>query len=286
MKSYVMGVVFLFSGILFAQENVRPVVEPIYFGCEKETTNEGRSRCMSKSLGDNIAYEIEFFTNIADYLHITSAASKLTFSINEEGRFSDVDIQGSNPIFNSFIKSSLVMIQSKIIKANLKIEPGKDKNNKSISVAMALPVRFKTEIDPKAYNDFPSENRVLFTIATDEEDIEIRMDKNYALSTYGDNGRFSYFLGKYNNLFELAFVEPYASAIESSFKSGYTSLTKGEVDGKEYMIRLKNFFSTNPNDQFLIEVIREENNQWIEYYEFKSKIEFNASRFAKLTYRK
>ncbi len=285
MKNYIAGIGIFLSGFLFAQKQEAASKMPVYFGCEKEVTDEGRLSCLNKILGNNISHEIEFFSNIADYLHVSSAQTKLVFTINAEGNFSDVSVHGSNPIFNSFVNSGLVMIQNKMNKLKVTIEPAKDKKNKSIPMQLSLPVRFESQEIKGVYDAFPADSRVLFTVSTQEEDIEVRMDKNYGLTTYGNNGRFTYFLGKYNNLFELAFVEPYGAKIEESFQSGYTLLTKGEVEGKNYTVRLKNFFSTNPTDMFLVEVFREENDQWVEFHEYKSKEEFNNSPFAKLTYR-
>ena len=111
------------------------------------------------------------------------------------------------------------------------------------------------------------------------------MDNDYTIRTIGQNSDREYFLGRYSNLFELSSVEPYASAFEEAFKSRFIDVTSGDIDGKNYRIRIKNFFENDPEAQVLIIVIREENGTWAEYYEYKTKKAFNQSRFAPLTYR-
>ena len=208
----------------------------------------------------------------------------MKFTISKEGKFSNVDVQGINPIFNSFVWSSLILINNKIEQNGLKIEPALDENNQPMDLTLVLPVKYAADVKAEVYDQFPAEERVLFTIDFEDEIIEIRMNKNN-LRTVGNDGRRDFYLGKYDNLFELATVEPYATKINEAYQSSYATITKGIVDEKEYTIRMKNFFSTNVNDELLIEVIREENNTWAEYYSYKTKEEFNQSKFAKLTYR-
>jgi len=125
----------------------------------------------------------------------------------------------------------------------------------------------------------------LFTLKTDEETIEVRIDKEFNLTTFGNNGSREYYLGKFSNLFEMASIDPYATAFDAAFKSGAIDITKGKIDDKEYKLQIKNFFENDPSVQVLITVVREENGTWAEYYEYKTKKEFNQSKFASLTYR-
>lgn len=258
---------------------------PVLYGCEKFSSNEEIKKCFNQTIGTAIGNEIDFFSNIADYLHIPSEEAKLKFTISTEGKFINLDAEGPNPIFNSFAMSSILLIQNKLNQLNIQLQPGLDINNEPIDVSMTIPVRFQSLVDKKVYDDFPADNRVLFTIDFEDEIIEIRMNKDYQISTFGNNGEREFYLGKYNNLFELATVEPYATKINESYQSSITFITKGKIEDKEYKIQMKNFFSNNPNEDVLIEVIREENNAWVEYYSYKTKEEFNQSKFAKLTYR-
>ena len=274
----------LMNLLVFGQEKKMKKM-PVLFGCEKFSSNEEIKKCFNETIGTAIGNEIDFFSNIADYLHIPSEQAKLKFTISTDGEFINLGADGSNPIFNSFAMSSVVLIQNKLKRLDLKVQPGLDQKNQPMDVSMSIPVRYQSIVDKKVYDDFPSNNRVLFTIDFEDEIIEVRMDKNYVITTYGNNGEREFYLGKYNNLFELAVVEPYATKINDAYQSSLTFITKGIIEDKEYKIQMKNFFSNNPNESLLIEVIREENGSWAEYYSFKTKEEFNQSKFAKLTYR-
>ena len=258
---------------------------PVLFGCEKYSENDEVKKCFNETIGIAIGNEIDFFSNIADYLHIPSEESKLKFTVSKEGKFVNFDADGRNPIFNSFAMSSIMLIQNKLNKLNIDIKPGIDQKDIPMDVSMTIPVRFKSNFDEQLYSKFPAENRVLFTIDFEDEIIEVRMNKDYVITTYGNNGEREFYLGKYNNLFELATVEPYASKINDAYDSSFTFITKGIIDQKEYKIRMKNFFSNNPDDSLLIEVFREEGDSWAEYYAYKTKDEFNQSKFVNLTYR-
>jgi len=273
-----------FFANVHAQENKMKKM-PVFIGCEQFSTNDDLKICFNKSVGQEIQKEIEFFSNIADYMHIGNTVSKLKFSVLEEGKLTKAEAQGVNPIFNSFVWSSIFILQNRIDEAGLSIKPALDEKGNPIEITLSIPVRFETQNNEQHYNDFPVDERVLFTIDFEDEIIEIRINKDFVLKTYGNNGVRDFYLGKYNNLFELSTVEPYASKVDEFFKSSYTPITKGNLDGKEYKIRMKNFFSNNPKDEVLIEVIREDGETWAEYYAYKSKEEFNQSKFAKLTYR-
>ena len=240
---------------------------------------------MNKNLSQDIQTQISFFSNIADYLHIETAQSKLGFKINEDGNFGDVSTDGSNPIFNSLALSSLVLLNNKMERANLKISPAKGDDGKAVAMKYTMPLRYESAEKNNDFETFPSENRVLFTLKTDEETIEVRIDKEFNLTTFGNNGSREYYLGKFSNLFEMASIDPYATAFDAAFKSGTIDITKGKIDDKEYKLQIKNFFENDPSVQVLITVVREENGTWAEYYEYKTKKEFNQSKFASLTYR-
>ncbi|WP_322971688.1 hypothetical protein [Faecalibacter sp. LW9] len=267
------------------QKNKKEGKMPVFIGCEAYSTNEELRSCLNNGMNAALKNEIEFFSNIADYLHIGDSASILRFTITKEGDFANANVEGINPIFNSFVWTSIVLLQNRLDQNNLKLKPGLDSNNRPKDVNLTIPVRYQTEYDTKTYTEFPANERVLFTINFEDEIIEVRMNREHLIRTIGINNEREFYLGKYNNLFELATVEPYASQINDAFKASYILVTKGTIEGKEYSIRLKNFFSTNPEDFVLIEVIREENNTWAEYYSYKTKEEFNQSKFAKLTYR-
>lgn len=258
---------------------------PVFIGCEQFSKNEELKSCFNQNLGLQIQHEIEFLSNISDYLHMGDSYSKLKFTVSKEGRFTDLEVDGLNPIFNSFVKSSLIILQNRLDDKGLKLQPALGQSGKPIDLVLSIPVRFKSEKNQQDYIDFPAENRVLFTVDFEDEIIEVRIDKDFQLKTYGNNGERDFYLGKYDNLFELATVDPYETNINKYFSSSYTPITKGEVEGKEYVIRMKNFFSNNPEDEVLIEVIREEGDTWAEYYAYKTKEEFNQSKFARLTYR-
>jgi hypothetical protein len=257
----------------------------VYFGCESFTDNNDLLKCFNQNLKHDIQTQIAYFSNISDYLHIETAQAKLGFYINEDGRFSDIDAQGDNPIFNSVAISSMILLNNKMDRAKIKIEPAKKVDDKAIRMKFNMPLRYEAATKANDFEKFPSENRVLFTLKTDEENIEVRIDKEYNLKTYGNNGEREYYLGKFSNLFEMASVEPYASAFDTAFKSGISLITKGQLDGKEYTLQIKNFFENDPNAEVVILVFREENGSWAEYYEYKSKKEFNQSKFSSLTYR-
>ncbi|MGV0922883.1 hypothetical protein [Empedobacter tilapiae] len=284
------------SGIVFSQQKVETIVKPkvltkdnvtapVYFGCEDYPQDKTMVSCLSQKLSEDIQTQISFFSNIAEYLHIESAQSKINFIINEEGRFSDVNVDGGNPIFNSVALSSLILLNNKMDRSNIKIQPAKDQQNKAVRIKYNLPLRFMMEQKNNDFETFPSENRVLFTLKTDEETIEVRIDKEFNLTTFGNNGSREYYLGKFSNLFEMASIDPYATAFDAAFKSGTIDITKGKIDDKEYKLQIKNFFENDPSAQVLITVVREENGTWAEYYEYKTKKEFNQSKFASLTYR-
>ena len=277
---------FSFFAVTYAQKITNNSGKmPVFIGCEAYSTNDELKSCLNNGMNAALKNEIEFFSNIADYLHIGDSASILRFTITKEGEFANASVEGINPIFNSFVWSSIVLLQNRLDQNNLKLKPGLDQKNQPKDVSLSIPVRYKTEYDTKTYNEFPVDERVLFTINFEDELIEVRMNRDHLIRTIGKNNTREFYLGKYNNLFELATVEPYASQINEAFKSSYIVVTKGIIEDKEYTIRLKNFFSTNPEDLVLIEVIREENNTWAEYYSYKSKEEFNQSKFAQLTYR-
>ncbi|MGV0969443.1 hypothetical protein [Empedobacter sp.] len=257
----------------------------VYFGCENLKENSELQACMNKNLSQDIQTQISFFSNIADYLHIETAQSKLGFKINEDGNFGDVSTDGSNPIFNSVALSSLVLLNNKMERANLKITPAKGVDGKAVAMKYTMPLRYESAEKNNDFEKFPSENRVLFTLKTDEETIEVRIDKEFNLTTFGNNGSREYYLGKFSNLFEMASIDPYATAFDAAFKSGAIDITKGKIDDKEYKLQIKNFFENDPSVQVLITVVREENGTWAEYYEYKTKKEFNQSKFASLTYR-
>ena len=294
MKNFFLFITCIFSSIVFAQtkDKETPVASvrvtkkmPVYFGCESFTEKKDLVTCMNKNLNQDVQSQIAFFSNIADYLHIETAQSKLSFTINKEGDFSNLSTDGINPIFNSVALSSLVLLQNKMDRNKLHIEPGKDEKNNPIDVNLNLPLRYEAAEKNNDFDKFPSENRVLFTLKTDEETIEVRIDKEFNLKTFGNNGDREYYLGKFSNLFEMASVEPYATAFDTAFKSGIIAITKGKIEDKEYTLQIKNFFENDPSADVLIIVFREENGTWAEYYEYKTKKEFNQSKFAHLTYR-
>ena len=294
MKNFFLFITCIFSSIVFAQtkDKETPIASvrvtkkmPVYFGCESFTEKKDLVTCMNKNLNQDVQSQIAFFSNIADYLHIETAQSKLSFTINKEGDFSNLSTDGINPIFNSVALSSLVLLQNKMDRNKLHIEPGKDEKNNPIDVNLNLPLRYEAAEKNNDFDKFPSENRVLFTLKTDEETIEVRIDKEFNLKTFGNNGDREYYLGKFSNLFEMASVEPYATAFDAAFKSGIIAITKGKIEDKEYTLQIKNFFENDPSADVLIIVFREENGTWAEYYEYKTKKEFNQSKFAHLTYR-
>lgn len=285
MKKYFLLVTLLLNVFLIAQIASSAKKMPIYFGCEANTENKALVACMNANLNHDIQTQVSYFSNIADYLQVQNAKSKLRFTISKEGKFGDLYAEGDNAIFNSVAMSSLILLQSKMDKAKLTIQPGKDENNNPVDIVMSLPLRYESDNKDNNFEKFPAFERVLFTVKTDEETIEIRIDKDFNLKTYGNNGDRQYYLGKFSNLFELASVDPYAEAFESGFKTGLIDVTTGIIDGKEYHIKLKNFFENDPNAEVLIIVYREENGSWAEYYEYKTKKEFNQSKFTKLTYR-
>lgn len=294
MKNFFLFITCIFSSIVFAQtkDKETPVASvrvtkkmPVYFGCESFTEKKDLVTCMNKNLNQDVQSQIAFFSNIADYLHIETAQSKLSFTINKEGDFANLSTDGINPIFNSVALSSLVLMQNKMDRNKLHIEPGKDEKNNPIDVNLNLPLRYEAAEKNNDFDKFPSENRVLFTLKTDEETIEVRIDKEFNLKTFGNNGDREYYLGKFSNLFEMASVEPYATAFDAAFKSGIIAITKGKIEDKEYTLQIKNFFENDPSVDVLITVFREENGTWAEYYEYKTKKEFNQSKFAHLTYR-
>ena len=294
MKNFFLFITCIFSSIVFAQtkDKETPVASvrvtkkmPVYFGCESFTEKKDLVTCMNKNLNQDVQSQIAFFSNIADYLHIETAQSKLSFTINKEGDFSNLSTDGINPIFNSVALSSLVLLQNKMDRNKMHIEPGKDEKNNPIDVNLNLPLRYEAVEKNNDFDKFPSENRVLFTLKTDEETIEVRIDKEFNLKTFGNNGDREYYLGKFSNLFEMASVEPYAAAFDAAFKSGIIAITKGKIEDKEYTLQIKNFFENDPSADVLIIVFREENGTWAEYYEYKTKKEFNQSKFAHLTYR-
>ncbi|GGE94393.1 hypothetical protein GCM10010984_09980 [Chishuiella changwenlii] len=258
---------------------------PVYFGCETLKDNPALIKCLNENLNRDVQSQIAFFSNIADYLQIEEAQSKLTFTIDKDGKFADLSADGENPIFNSVALSSVILLQNKMDRANVKIQPATNDKNEAIKTSMKLPLRYEaTDLDSN-FDTFPSFDRVLFTLKTDDDMIEIRIDKNFNFKTYGKKNDREYYLGKFSNLFEMASFEPYATAFENAFKTGLIDITKGDVDGKEYRLQIKNFFENDPNSGVLITVVREENGTWAEYYEYKTKKEFNQSKFAKLTYR-
>lgn len=294
MKNFFLFITCIFSSIVFAQtkDKETPVASvrvtkkmPVYFGCESFTEKKDLVTCMNKNLNQDVQSQIAFFSNIADYLHIEMAQSKLSFTINKEGDFANLSTDGINPIFNSVALSSLVLLQNKMDRNKMHIEPGKDEKNNPIDVNLNLPLRYEAVEKNNDFDKFPSENRVLFTLKTDEETIEVRIDKEFNLKTFGNNGEREYYLGKFSNLFEMASVEPYATAFDAAFKSGIIAITKGKIEDKEYTLQIKNFFENDPSVDVLITVFREENGTWAEYYEYKTKKEFNQSKFAHLTYR-
>ena len=294
MKNFFLFITCIFSSIVFAQtkDKETPIASvrvtkkmPVYFGCESFTEKKDLVTCMNKNLNQDVQSQIAFFSNIADYLHIETAQSKLSFTINKEGDFANLSTDGINPIFNSVALSSLVLMQNKMDRNKLHIEPGKDEKNNPIDVNLNLPLRYEAAEKNNDFDKFPPENRVLFTLKTDEETIEVRIDKEFNLKTFGNNGDREYYLGKFSNLFEMASVEPYATAFDAAFKSGIIAITKGKIEDKEYTLQIKNFFENDPSVDVLITVFREENGTWAEYYEYKTKKEFNQSKFAHLTYR-
>lgn len=258
---------------------------PVYFGCETLKDNPSLIKCLNENLNKDVQNQIAFFSNIADYLQIDQAQSKLSFTIDKEGKFSDLSADGENPIFNSVAMSSVILLQNKMNKANAKIQPAKDEKNEAVETSMKLPLRYEATDKESNFDTFPAFDRVLFTLKTDDDIIEIRIDKNFSFKTFGKKNNREYYLGKFSNLFEMASFEPYSTAFEEAFKSGLIDITKGNVDGKEYRLQLKNFFENDPNSGVLITVVREENGTWAEYYEYKTKKEFNQSKFAQLTYR-
>lgn len=285
MKNFFLFIAYFMTSFLFAQKITTIKKMPVYFGCESFSERKDLISCLNKNLNNDVQKEIEFFSNIADYLHIETAQSKLSFVINKEGDFSDISADGANPIFNSVVMSSLILLQNKMNRAEVHIQPGKDEKNDPTNVHLNLPVRYEAVSKDNDFDKFPAFERVLFTLKTDDETIEVRIDKDFTIRTIGNNGNREYFLGSYSNLFEMASVDPYATAFENAFKTGLINVTKGKVDDKEYQIQIKNFFENDANANVSILVFREENGTWAEYYEYKTKKEFNQSKFAQLTYR-
>ena len=285
MKSFFLFVTCFFSFLSFAQTKSSIKKMPVYFGCESFTENKDLVTCMNKNLNQDVQSQIAFVSNIAAYLHIESARAKLNFAISKEGSFTNLSTDGANPIFNSVAMSSIILMQNKMDRNKLHITPGKDDKNEPTDVYLNLPVRYESAETNNDFNQFPSENRVLFTLQTDEEAIEVRIDKAFNLTTYGRKDEREYYLGKYSNLFEMASVEPYATAFDKAFKSGVIAITKGKIEDKEYTLQIKNFFENDPSVQVVITVFRIENGSWAEYHEFKTKKEFNQSIFSQLTYR-
>ncbi|MDK7375371.1 MULTISPECIES: hypothetical protein [Weeksella] len=284
-KSTFLIFTFLLFSYVWAQKMNTP---PIFPGCENNKTKESIAHCLNKQIQDALRYELDYFTIVADYIELPEANAKISFSINQNGQFSDVIVDGKNETFNGFIFSTFYLMNTKLKKANLAIRPALDKQKNPISVTYQIPINFQLTKNQKDYPNFNTENRVLFTFFNeqDKENIEVRMDTDYILRTYAIRDDRQIYLGKFNSLVELAMVEPYAKNIENNFNSGKTLVTKGLLNDKEYTIQLKNFFNNDPSTQVFIEVFNEENNESKEYYQYKSKEEFNQSPFVSLTYRK
>lgn len=283
MKKYFLFIALIFCSLLSAQTNRKRM--PVYFGCESLKDNQPLLKCLNENLNRDVQTQIAFFSNIADYLQIDHAESKVNFTINKEGKFSDINADGENPIFNSVAMSSFILLQNKMDRANAKIQPGINNKDEAVDTSLKLPLRYEATDKESNFDSFPSFDRILFTLKTDDDSIEVRIDKNFTFKTFGKKNNREYYLGKFSNLFEMASFEPYSTAFENAFKTGLIDITKGYVDGKEYRLQLKNFFENDPSSGVLIIVFREENGTWAEYYEYKTKNEFNKSKFAQLTYR-
>lgn len=277
--------IILFSGLSFAQ-NQKSV--PVFPGCENYTQNSDLSKCMNQELNKALSYELAYFSIVADYLEIPESAVKVGFNINRDGLFTDVNVEGTNEIFNGFVMSTFYLMNSKIDRAEKKIIPGKDENGNPIDTNFKIPLRFLLENPNALPQQINPQNRVLFTFYNerDQENIEIRIDSTFTLSTYAVRPDREFFLGNFKSLIELAMIDPYAENIQKNFHSGNTFVTKGMLNEKEYTIQLKNFFNNDPNSEVYLEVFNEVDNEWKEYYRYNSKAEFNASPFVILTHRK
>lgn len=260
---------------------------PIFPGCEQSKSLEQSTLCFSQELNRALAHELQYFAIVADYLEIAKAKAKTNFILNKDGLFTDVRIDGDNEVFNGFIFSTFYLLNSRLDRAKLSIIPAKNEKGKAINTPFSIPVKFDLDAARDEFPNFNRRNRVLFTFynARDKEDIEIRIDTTYTISTYAIGNQHEFFLGNYKSLVDLAMSAPYSESIQQSFHTGTTLVTKGILNQKEYTIRLKNFFNNDPASDVYIEVYREENNEWKEYYRFNSKEEFNESEFVKLTYR-
>lgn len=110
-------------------------VVPIYPGCEKETTNDDRVKCMSKKLARLI--QNRFDTDIANRNGLSGEQKIFVeFKIDQEGHIADIKTRAPHKVLEEEAERLANRIPD--------MQPGKQ-GSKPVSVIYNLPIRFKVQ---------------------------------------------------------------------------------------------------------------------------------------------
>ncbi|AUC83297.1 energy transducer TonB [Lacinutrix sp. Bg11-31] len=123
-------------------EDIEPIINimavqqvPIFPGCEKETNNEGRRKCLSEKLSKLV--QRKFDTDVATDLGITGKQKiYVSFKINKLGEVEIIETKAKH--------TALEKEANRVVGKIPTMQPGKN-NNKPVVVSYMLPINFNIQ---------------------------------------------------------------------------------------------------------------------------------------------
>ena len=105
---------------------------PVFPGCERETTNNGRRKCLSQKLTKLV--QRKFDTDVATDLGLTGTQKiNVSFKINKQGEVEILETRANH--------KDLEKEANRVVGKIPTMEPGKN-NNKPVEVSYMLPIQF------------------------------------------------------------------------------------------------------------------------------------------------
>ena len=123
-------------------DDIEPVINilavqqvPIFPGCEKETTNNGRRQCLSDKLSKFV--QRKFDTDVATDLGITGKQKiYVSFKINKQGEVEIIDTKANH--------AALGKEANRVVGKIPTMQPGKN-DNEPVEVSYMLPIKFNIQ---------------------------------------------------------------------------------------------------------------------------------------------
>lgn len=120
---------------------------PIYPGCENQAkiSNEEAMNCLTRKLSFDISNQLQDFANDVALNDITGLiSSKLIFTIDENGNFTNISSEGDKDLGEASI-NVLKRINNRQQRSNRLITPALDDKNNKVAVKYNIPVKMQIE---------------------------------------------------------------------------------------------------------------------------------------------